>query len=254
MSGGDQIIYGTDDLHQAVGGWRADAVDFTEGEPPDVDGNDWPTHKSERRWRETVSGTNQRFSEGLNNFSDHTENAANSATATDENNAGLLKGVGGNGKLAQGVDLAGMGAMINPFMNVAGQALQAVMNPAGQMLSGGANLIQGLVPKSGITASTTHPIEPVAATTGSGGGGALLETHPVSAQTPLAPYGAASEGGRPTSGASGDRVNPQDKQEDRVQPAGMFMPGSGMAGMGRSTEGGKAQPIPKYKVVTETDV
>lgn len=248
------------DLHRHASQRRMEATDFITDKPPEFgDEADDPTKSASGDLTGAVHGTNQHLHDKTHRKADEIDETADLHTAAEQERDQQVGGIGG-GKLAQGVDAQGIGAIMNPFFQLAGQGLsafgtglsgglQATSGLGGQALSGGANLI-GQLGKAKADEHIGAELAPGASVGGGaspGGGKGKGETVPAAAHLPSG--AGSSPGGLPQGYAHTEH---QDRDDTTVHQAGMG--GMPMGGAGLAGGGGGASGLPKAtaykKIVT----
>lgn len=267
--GGGEIIVSPDDNYRHVATRRNQAADFFTDKPPDIpaDPND-PTKGATDDLTGAVQGTSHGFGHHSNGVADGVENATNNHVNRDQDNAGLLAGLGGGGgaqkQAATGLTDVGVGSIMNSVLNPTGaitgafeQALGGFSQAAGGFGQAGGNILGQSLNASIKLADAPKPPDGGPGPGGTIGGGAKLAgasagaseapaTRPVSGTTPLNGAPATTPGG----GSDYGHTELQDRNNPTVRPAGMAMGGMPI-GLGASGGGpaSAAKPL-TYRIIT----
>lgn len=249
-------------MHRMAGSFRARSADFTRDKPPEPGDDKWPSQRATRDYNAAVDGKNQAAAQQHEDKATGLDIYTGRTVAADEDNSGRIGAVGG-GKLAQGVDAQGFGAIMGPMMQLGGQAMQALTQLFGQGVQltgqlGGQAMSAGGTMIGSLGAGPTGAVSAgggnlgVGAGAGLAGGGAVGAgggTSPMAARGEPRPIGADS--GAHAGGGSGDYVH-TGGDDTQVRPAGNAMPLSSMGGLGRGMDGGGGGGNGKVQTVKVT--
>lgn len=269
------LVIDPDEVRRHASQQRIEATDwfFKDAPPPPVspDSND-PTKQATHDFNEGVKKSRDSLHQRSTRHADGMESAADALEAQNEDNAnniamvapddqsaifaGVSHDLKGHSKVAQGIDAAGFGAIMNAFLSPLGQIgsgfSQAVSGLSSAAVQGGSNIMGQLTnvagqvgiasaKNTGITAGTNAGVEKPVTETGDDG---AVQTRPASAPYPYSPSFSHPE--RAAIYSPGDDTS--------VQQTGLALPGGGaLSSFGAASPPTKIQSSKTFKVVETTD-